>query len=312
MKISLKLTTIITLLIITILAIYKLSSITFSTYNLDESISAQSNLNDKDLNNVKTEFVMKPIFDKFVCAKSVEDILSRGELVVCSIKNEVSEIFRNKDKNGNFFGKDIYFAKKMAECLGVKLKIKMFYNTYDDVVDAIQKGEGDVGISHLSYTAKRSLKVLFSEPYVLLNSLMLINQRIVSKATKSSLYAILNNKNSIIACPAGTSFKEFAKKLFPEAQIQGFYVNNLPYERAIRELKFDAFTFDELETKCTLRDNRDLSLLVLPVILKGYTDNISAIVNFKSAEFLLWINEFIKRIEKPENANSLMEKFKID
>ncbi|MDR2598578.1 MAG: transporter substrate-binding domain-containing protein, partial [Holosporales bacterium] len=116
----------------------------------------------------------------------VEDIVKRGELVVLARNIENTPIFLMKTKNG-YVGEDVEFAKLLADGLGVRLTMRMIYNSCDEIVDAIANGEGDVGISKISYTDERSAKVLYTSPYVTSGLCALVNRLAIKQLKVSTL-----------------------------------------------------------------------------------------------------------------------------
>lgn len=239
----------------------------------------------------------------------IQDIIKRGELVVCSVKNEVSKLFRSQTKDGKYHGKDIEFAKKMAKSLGVKLRIKMFYNPYNAVIEAIYNGEGDVAISHLSYTPERSKKVLFSNNYVISKKMLLLNRSNLQKFDNVPVIDILNNKETSIGIEAGSSYEDFVRNIFPKAKIVAVrdFENSVIEKIASGEIT--AAFYDDIVCKTLLKSKKHLLIKVFPVVLKDEIDDLSIAVDIKNPGLLNWINKFIDAEAKPEDADKLIEKY---
>ncbi len=222
------------------------------------------------------------------------DIIDRGELIVCAKKDDKNILFQMKTQNGEYVGKDIDFAKQMASALGVKVTYRMCYKTYDEVVDAIANGEGDVGIAKLSYTPERARKVLYSSPYVISRKMLLINRVLFDDKRNETLAEILNRENSIIGVTKNTSYETFVTKMFPSAIL----LPEADWEGKVIELlkadKITATMRDEVRVKLLLKSEPQLLVKLMPIILKQETDSIAVVVNFKSNELLTWINKFIE------------------
>lgn len=238
----------------------------------------------------------------------IQDIVKRGEIVVCALKNPQNPLFQMK-VGTNFIGEDITLAKKLAENLGVKLVYRMIYKSYDDVINAIAKGEGDIGIAKLSYTPDRSRKVLYSTPYVNSRKVMLINRLILEKNKLQTIDELFQNHSETIAVTKDTSYETFAKKIFPNANI----VSNKDWENYIipklEKGEFTATMRDEVRIKLLLNENPKLLLKLLPIILKNEHDSMSAVVNLKNSAFLNWVNKFLELEYTPKNVDELIKKY---
>lgn len=229
-----------------------------------------------------------------------DDIIKRGELVVCSVRDTSNTLFLMKKKGSenekklDLIGEDIELAKQIAKALGVKLVFRLCYESYDDVVNAIANGEGDIGISKLSYTIERSRKVMYTEPYVIAKKTLLMNRQIAESDQETSIRNLLNNKNFKIGVAKGASYAEFVHLLFPEIQV--VELENFG-EDAVQKLKNNdiiAAIRDNLRIHLLLNKHPELSLKFIPIFLKGENDYISGIVNYKSMKLLNFVNKLLK------------------
>ena len=294
--------------------IFILIAIIFENYDFKKSARTANSYNtknqDNENDNVVFEFNKSPISNdankKF---GDVEDIVKRGELIVCALKNPKNPLFQMK-KGESFIGEDINLAKRLADHLGVKLVYRMVYKSYDDVIDAVSRGEGDIGISKLSYTPNRSRKVLYSTPYVNSRKVLLINRLILEKDKPETIDDLFRNYSETIAVTKDTSYEIFAKKIFPHATI----VSNKDWENYIipklESGEFAATMRDEVRIKLLLNENPKLLLKLLPIILKNEHDSMSAVVNLKNIAFLNFVNKFLELEYMPKNVDELIEKYK--
>ncbi len=171
-----------------------------------------------------------------------------------------------------------------------------------------EKGEGDIGISHLSYTIHRSRKVLYTNPYVVDKKLFLINRQMLETYRSKSIKELIKDKNLTIAIE-DSSYLEFAETLFPNAKISSIsdWDNRIAGKLKKKEVMLTLNS--ETKIKTLLRRNPKLSLNLVPLILQGEKDCISMIVNFKGLKLLNWINKFLKAEVPFENIDNLMKKY---
>lgn len=240
----------------------------------------------------------------------LSDIIARGELVVCAKKDDKNLLFQMKTSDGEYVGKDIDFAKQIAATLGVKVSYRMLYKTYDDVVDAIANGEGDVGIAKLSYTPDRSRKVLYSSPYVISRKTLLINRVLFESAGNKTLAEILDKENSIIGVTKDTCYEAFVTKMFPKANL----LLESDWEGKIMKLlkdgKIIATMRDEVRVKLLLKSDPQLLVKLMPIIVDQETDSMAVVVSFDSEELLMWINKFINVDEQNvDTVDQLIERY---
>jgi polar amino acid transport system substrate-binding protein len=257
-------------------------------------------------NDINYQFTDDPILDIGKNFGNLDDILLRGELVVCGLKNGNAPIFHTKIKTG-YVGEDIEVAHGIAEALGVKLTYKMIYNTHNDVVDAVANHKGDIGIAKLSYTPERGRKVLYSDPYVNSRKAILINRNAIGDA--ENIMELLNSKKATIAVAQNTSYESFAKQLFPQAILdaekdwEGLVMEKLEKGEIMATMR------DEFRIRLLLNSRPRLLLKLLPIILKNEKDAIAAVVNKQSNVLLSWINTHLSISHNSIAINRLMDKY---
>ncbi len=245
----------------------------------------------------------------------INDIIRRGEIVICSVSNTSNPLFLMKKKGSenkkelDLVGADIELAKKIAKGLGVRLVFKLCYKNYEDVVNAIANGEGDIGLAKLSYTIERSRKVMYTEPYVIAKKTLLMSRQVAESNQEKSIKNLINDKKFKIGVAKGASYVEFAKLLFPKTQIleledwEKQTVDKLKSKEIIAALR------DNLSVNLLMNVHPELSLKFIPIILKGENDYISGIVNYKSLELLNWINKFLESETKIKTIDDLMKEY---
>lgn len=245
----------------------------------------------------------------------INDIIKRGEIVVCSVSNTSNPLFLMKKKGSenkeklDLVGADIELAKRIAKGLGVRLLFRLCYKSYEDVVKAIANGEGDIGIAKLSYTTERSRKVMYTDPYVIAKKTLLMRRQIAESNQEKSVKDLINDERFKIGVAKGASYVEFAKLLFPKSQI--LELNNWE-KQTVEKLKnkeIIATLRDNLRVNLLMNQHPELSLKFIPIILKGENDYISGIVNYNSLKLLYWINKFLESETKIKTIDDLMKEY---
>ncbi len=239
----------------------------------------------------------------------IQRITEKGKIVVLMTNTDYNPFFRMKSSDGSYKGIDMEMAQAVADSLGVKLEVKAIYKSYDDVVNAIAKGEGDIGISKMSYTIERSKKVLFSSPYVIFKKSLLINRVQLSKIdSKNSLKEIMNSGTLPIVVAPG-SYDDFSLALFPKSKPEEVEKWDSDGIKKLLEGKYFAAFRDELRIKLVLRKNPQATLHLLPVILKDEDDPIRMIVNKECFGLWLWVNSYLSNNIKPYTYDELFARF---
>jgi len=117
-----------------------------------------------------------------------------------------------KNKEGKLIGFEIDIANQLAKDMGVKVKFKQYQ--WDKMIPALQKGEIDIIASGLSITAKRALKINFSQPYASSGYSL---ATCLSLTKDFSSIKDLNDEKIYITAVKGTVSADLARKVFPKA-----------------------------------------------------------------------------------------------
>jgi ABC-type amino acid transport substrate-binding protein len=94
---------------------------------------------------------------------TVRDVKVRGSLVVLSAPSPASPFMREVSP-GEFVGLDYEIMTTFARSLEVTLQVRTL-NSFDELIPALLRGDGDVIASWFTITEERSRRVDFSAPY---------------------------------------------------------------------------------------------------------------------------------------------------
>jgi polar amino acid transport system substrate-binding protein len=199
--------------------------------------------------------------------EEMDRIRKKGVLVVATAKEEM-RYFRLKNKNtGVDMGIDIDVAKALAKALGVRLRLDVQANSYEEVIERVHQGKADLGISMLSFTPQRAFKVLYtSQPYMQLNAGVVINRLYLAKKGELTLRQLLAQKDAVIGIHHKTSYEDYTKTHFPTAKYK-FFSRWDDLAKAVGNGEVSAAFLDNLSVEELLEGNFAVNLQVLPLTL---------------------------------------------
>ncbi len=203
----------------------------------------------------KTLFVIASLFIVFSCfvcnAASIENIKKKG--FIEAVTNAEFEPFTYREGD-EFFGIDIDISKKIAQSLGVKLKINDV--SFDALILELAGKRCDFGIGGMSSSEEKEKSVDFSIPYyrskqkiVVLNSGNIKNENDleskkigVQLGSTGDLYCSENIKNASITRYGKISDGAIDLK---NNSIDAIVVDDLPAEKILKILGSSAKILDE-------------------------------------------------------------------
>ena len=202
------------------------------------------------------------IFAQEVTAKGdpdIESVLARGVLRVAVTQFDLPA-FHQRRKDGAIVGPEIDLAQQVAKALKVKLELITDPSSFDGVVDTVAKGNADIGISKLSQTYNRLMRVRFSQPYLTLrHSLVFDRASVAQQAAGKPPDTVLRTFSGRIGVIAGSAYVDFARRNFPAAKVVELPNWNAVID-ALKAQKVDAIYRDEFETRRVLRLNPALNV----------------------------------------------------
>jgi len=153
---------------------------------------------------------------------TIEQVVKRG---VLRVGMDIFQPWAMKDKNGKLIGFEIDVATRLAEDMGVK--VEFVPTAWSGIIPALLTGKFDVIIGGMGITAKRGLKVNFSQPYDYSGMGIVAHKQVA--AGFDSLEAF-NKADVQIAVKLGTTAAAAAKKYLPNAQLRMFENETQAYQ----------------------------------------------------------------------------------
>jgi len=253
----------------------------------------------------------------------IQRIMDRGKLIVAMYYKDIPPFFMHlpvKTKpegmrclpsgDGYFCGVDVELALGIADKLGVACEFQRKAETFDNLIDILERHEADVAISLLSKTLDRSRKVLFTRPYVSLYNGMLLNRLFLATHSEdSSLISILNHPTVKIGVKGGTSWVQYVNRLFPKAAIREYPSWDPDAISAVRKGDVMTAYADEIEIKKVIIAKPDVAIELKSVILKDITDPIAMAVPWDSFQLLQWLNAYMEEMKVAMTADSILGRY---
>ena len=186
-------------------------------------------------------------------------IIARGTIRVAITKFDLPA-FHWRGASGDLVGPEIELARVIGRLLRVGVVFIDDCDTYDAVIDAVASGRADIGLSKLSQTPHRVLRVRFSRPYLTLRQAFLFNRTFVGqKAAGRAPDGALRKFNGTLGVTSNSEYADFARRNFPDAFISDFRT----WEDSIESLansRVDAVYGDEFEVRRALKKNPSLNV----------------------------------------------------
>ena len=230
-------------------------------------------------------------------------IFDQGKIVVAMYFEDFPPFFM-KNKQGQMYGFDVELAFDIGRKLGVDVIFKREAGTYEDVVAMVANRKADIGISAISRTRSRAIKVIFTKPYITLYHAMLINRLKTSQMKPGTEW--LNSMNVALGVVTGTSYVEFAQHDYPNAQI----VQYSKWEQAAQDAlkgKIHAAFYDDISVLEWVNEHPEEALYVKAEILKNKEAPLSIAVHWEDRHLLSWLNLYIQSITLEGTLDKLIE-----
>jgi polar amino acid transport system substrate-binding protein len=161
---------------------------------------------------------------------------------------------------GSPVGPEVDLARQVAQALGVRVEFVDDPPSFDAVVDAVAGGQAEIGISKLSQTYYRLMRVRFSQPYITLRHALLYGRVSVAVRHKGrSPEDALRNFTGRIGAIRGSAYVDFGRRNFPDAETVEMDTWNAAIEALISH-RVDAIYRDEFEIRRVLKNRPALNV----------------------------------------------------
>lgn len=210
--------------------------------------------------------------------RTVDEIKSSGKVTigVFSDKNPFGYV----DNNGEYQGYDVYFAKRIAQDLGVELELVPVEAA--SRVEFLQTAKVDIILANFTVTDERAEKVDFALPYMKVAlGVVSPDSAVITEAEQ------LNGKTLIVV--KGTTAESYFTDNYPDVKLQKYDEYNEAYS-ALQDGRGDAFSTDNTEVLAWAMSNPGFTVGVESL---GSTDAIAPAVTKGNETLLKWLNDEI-------------------
>src|SRR5262245_28942657 len=191
--------------------------------------------------------------------RDLKSVVDQGTLRIAVTRFDLPA-FHWRTSGGSLAGPEVELGRQIARALGVSVEFIEGPSSFDAVIDAVADGRADIGISKLSQTYYRLMRVRFSEPYLTLRHALLYQRASIAGRSKGrSPEEALRQFRGRIGAIRGSAYVDFAKRNFPEAEL----VEMATWNEAIDDLtgrRLDAIYRDEFEIRRVLKNRPALNV----------------------------------------------------
>lgn len=237
-------------------------------------------------------------------------IKKRGELIVAMHAEDVPMFCVHNSKN-ELEGVDIELARDIAEKLGVRLVLNRESKTFDEVAQSVADRKADIALSSLSDTLERAIYVSFTRPYWTLRQALLINRLKLSSYKNhpdfEKIEILLNQSGIKIGVLKGSSYVDFARKMFPLASVEIYDTIDQGVEDT-KKARLLAFLYDEVEIMNWNKVHPEDGLFLKLDYIAQSEDTLAIAVNWKDDHLLTWLNLYLEKI-KGNFLNNLKKRY---
>lgn len=244
-------------------------------------------------------------------APEIQQILERGTLVVAMLDQENPPFFMTSPQH-QLVGLDINLAQDLADRLGVKLRLHRTATTFDQVVNAVFRGEADMAISKISRTLNRGLRVRFSRPYLEMRQGLLVNRILLTQqAHGSTMTETLRRLQGKVGVIQGSSYVEFLRQKFPLANVVEF--GSWPrLVDAVTAGEILAAYRDELEIKQLALTRPNAALNLQTVALTDTRDALAIVLPWDSPQLLAFVDQYLAASATDYTVDALLQRYADD
>ena len=213
-------------------------------------------------------------------------------------------------KDGHLEGIDVDLAHEVADALGVEVEFDRTAETFNDVVAKVKNGEADIAISKISRTNSRAMVVAFSTPYVRLKHALMFNRlKLAQKSQGQDLGEYVRNFDGNLGVIEKSSFANFAKIRFPNANIMSFKTWAEVVDATISGT-VDAAYRDEFEVRRIAEDRPETSISLRTVTISDARDSIAVAAPWNAPRLLAIINQVIDDRSTSMNADDVIAMYR--
>ena len=225
--------------------------------------------------------------------RTLQEIRDSKEIVIGVFSDK--KPFGYVDENGTYQGYDVYFGRRLAKDLGVKVK----YVPVEAAsrVEYLRSGKVDLILANFTVTDERKEQVDFSLPYMKVSlGVVSPDDQLITKESQ------LDGKTLMVS--KGTTAEAYFMKNRPEVKLLKFDQYSEAFQ-ALKDGRGDALATDNTEVLAWAIENEGFKVGIESL---GNTDVIAPAVQKGNEELLSWLNEEIKTLGEEQFFHENYEK----
>lgn len=225
--------------------------------------------------------------------RTLQEIRDSKEIVIGVFSDK--KPFGYVDENGTYQGYDVYFGRRLAKDLGVKVK----YVPVEAAsrVEYLRSGKVDLILANFTVTDERKEQVDFALPYMKVSlGVVSPEDQLITKESQ------LDGKTLIVS--KGTTAEAYFMKNRPEVKLLKFDQYSEAFQ-ALKDGRGDALATDNTEVLAWTIENEGFKVGIESL---GNTDVIAPAVQKGNEELLSWLNEEIKTLGEEQFFHENYEK----
>ncbi|MCM0613619.1 amino acid ABC transporter substrate-binding protein [Marinobacter sediminum] len=199
------------------------------------------------------------------------------------------------DKNGERTGLAIELAQTFADDMGVELVIKDY--DWKGLIPALTSGKVDMIAADMTPTAKRHMKMLFTDPA--------FHSEIVVFAKKEKgfdSWKTLNNEDYSIGAAQASSYADQVRAKLPEADLKPYAGGTPQVVQSLLSGRVDAGVSDRAALAGFLKQNNELE-----IIGSLKKEPLGFAVRPDSIHLLLALNNYLRLIESDGRHEAMLD-----
>lgn len=202
--------------------------------------------------------------------------------------------------NGNgLIGFDIEFCQRLAHYMNVK--IEFYLATFDELVLGLKTDRFDIVASNLNVTPERQESIIFSNPYIEMETAVVVKKNPKDRQVITSLEQL---SDKTIGLVEGSSYTKRVTTMYPNARIVE-YKSYAELIIAVKNKRIDAYIIDEPIANIQAREAGSLNILH-PIVTR---DSYAFMINKTKTELYDEINNCIRELKTQGVLNQLEEKW---
>lgn len=217
--------------------------------------------------------------------------------------------FYMTDENGTFYGLDVELAESIANELGVEAVFNRESKTYQELFEKVTNGEVDIVAAKFSRTLKRAISVRYTGAYAQFRRALMLGKTQETKlGISGNPIPYLKQQGIRVAVIRSTSFVEYAKEMFPDAEIVEYESVQTATEALLKD-EVTAFLYDELEFARYMAAEQDLLLYTSVYVLEDMKEYICAAVSPENVNLKEWLDVYLQNRNVDWTLSGIMEAY---